>query len=154
MSYETLVMQNVVASIEATDDICKRFVPFAKRLVERPADFHFKLGARTCKIAPHKSQFAVDDRGGCAGQIVIETEADQPRESRLGFKLTHGARDGGARLTLTFNPSQLLAAADVAPTLKSGRRLGAGISGVVAIGHWEVVGTRLRRARRPVLDET
>jgi hypothetical protein len=42
MPHENLVTQTVVASIEATDDICKGFVPFAKRWVERPADFHFK----------------------------------------------------------------------------------------------------------------
>src|SRR5271166_2686894 len=118
MSYDNLVTQNVVASIEATDDIRRRFVPFVRRLLERPDDFHFRLGERNCKIAARKSQFAVDDGGDCTGQIVIETESDQPQESRLVFKLTHGARDGGARLTLTFNPSQLLAAADVAPTLR------------------------------------
>ena len=111
-------MQNVVASVEVTDDIPRRFITFVRGLVERPDDFHFKLGERTCKIATRKSQFAVDD-GGCAGQIVIETESDQPEESRLGFKLTRGARNGGARLTLTFNPSQLLAGDDVAPTCSS-----------------------------------
>jgi hypothetical protein len=74
MSYEDLLMQNVVASVEATDDIPRRFITFVRGLVERPDDFHFKLGERTCKIATCKSQFAADD-GGCAGQIVIETES-------------------------------------------------------------------------------
>jgi hypothetical protein len=118
MSYETLVIQDVVASIEATDAIRRRFVTFAKQLLERPDDLHFRLGGRNFKIAAGRSQFANDDYGGCAGQIVMETESDQPDESRLGYKLTHGARDGRARLTLTFNPSQLLAGADVAPTLR------------------------------------
>ena len=117
MSYENLLMQNVVASVEATDDIPRRFITFMRGLVERPDDFHFKFGERTCKIATLKSQFAVDN-GGCAGHIVIETELEHQKESRLGFKLTRGTGNGGTRLTLTFNPSQLLAGDGVAPTLR------------------------------------
>ena len=117
MSYENLLMQNVVASVEATDDIPRRFITFMRGLVERPDDFHFKFGERTCKIATLKSQFAVDN-GGCAGHIVIETESEHQKESRLGFKLTRGTGNGGTRLTLTFNPSQLLAGDGVAPTLR------------------------------------
>ena len=81
MSYENLLMQNVVASVEATDDIPRRFITFMRGLVERPDDFHFKFGERTCKIATLKSQFAVDN-GGCAGHIVIETESEHQKESR------------------------------------------------------------------------
>jgi hypothetical protein len=117
MSYENLVMQNVVASVEATDDIPRRFITFMRGLVERPEDFHFKFGERTCKIATLKSQFAVDN-GGCAGHLVIETESEHHKESRLGFKLTRGTGNSGTRLTLTFNPSQLLAGDGVAPTLR------------------------------------
>ena len=116
MLYENLVMQNVVASVEVTDDIPRRFITFVRELVGRPDDFPFKLNERICKIATCKSQFAVGD-GGCAGQIVIETESEHPEESRLGFKLTRGTGNGGMRLTLMFNPSQLLAGDDVAPTL-------------------------------------
>ena len=116
MSYENLLMQNVVASVEVTDDIPRRFITFMRGVVERPDDFHFKLGERTCKIAVRKSQFP-DDDGGRAGQIVIETESEHPEESRLGFKMTRGTGNGGTRLTLTFNPSQLLAGDNVAPTL-------------------------------------
>jgi hypothetical protein len=116
MSYENLLMQNVVASTEVTDDMRRRLITFVRGLIERPDDFHFKFGERICKIATLKSQFAAAD-GGCAGQIVIETESEQPEESRLGFKLARATRNGGRRLTLTFNPSQLLAGDGVAPTL-------------------------------------
>jgi hypothetical protein len=117
MSYENLVMQNVVASIEATDDIRKRFISFVRGLIERSGDFHFKLSGRKCKIAAHKSRFVDDGGGGCAGQIVIETESDRPQERHIRFKLKTREGGDGARLTLTFNPSQLLANDDVAPTL-------------------------------------
>ena len=151
MLYENLVMQNVVASVEVTDDIPRRFITFVRELVERPDDFPFKLNERICKIATCKSQFAVDN-GGCAGQIVIETESEHQKESRLGFKLTRGTGNGGTRLTLTFNPSQLLAGDGVAPTLRRDppRRdhdERPRISVVVAIRHREVVGTRVRCAQ-------
>jgi hypothetical protein len=61
MSYENLLMQNVVASVEVTDDIPRRFITFMRGLVERPDDFHFKFGERICKIATLKSQFAAAD---------------------------------------------------------------------------------------------
>ena len=51
MLYENLVMQNVVASVEVTDDIPRRFITFVRELVERPDDFPFKLNERICKIA-------------------------------------------------------------------------------------------------------
>ena len=72
-------------------------------LVERPDDFHFKFGERTCKIATLKSQFAVDN-GGCAGHIVIETELEHQKESRLGFKLTRGTGNGGTRSDVDVQP--------------------------------------------------
>jgi hypothetical protein len=122
MSYENLVTQTVVASVRATDDFRKRFIPFVRRLVERPQDYRFKLGGRKCKIAAGASRFDADDHGGCAGQIVIEAESDSPQKSRLGFKLTRGLSNDQARLTLTFNPSRLLAAVDVAPTMGERRQ--------------------------------
>ena len=74
MSYENLVTQTVVASVEAPNDLRKRFIAFVKQLVERRQDYRFTLGGRECKIvAGGASRFDADDCGGCTGQIVIES---------------------------------------------------------------------------------
>jgi hypothetical protein len=61
----------------------------------------------------------IDERsdGGCGGQLVFGLVGEPEHKMQLDVKLSHDARDDCGRLTLSFNPSQMLAGTDVAPTL-------------------------------------
>ena len=119
MSFETLVTQDVKASVGLIRAAADQTQDFLRWLVSQKSDHRFSIGKREFKIAANGgSRIKERDDGGCDGQIVTEA-ADGP----IPLKFTLAWSDGGsARLTLAFNPSRMLAAADVAPTLSRSRK--------------------------------
>ena len=113
MSFDTFVTQDVVAGLGLTRAVADRTQKFLRWLVSRKADYCFSIGKREFKVAANGgSRIKERDDGGCVGHIVTEA-AGGPLQ--LKFKLARNA-DWSGRLTLTFNPSRMLAAVDVAPT--------------------------------------
>jgi len=118
MLYDNLVTQNVVASVEVSPAVADRTRDFLKGFASRKADYRFSIGKREFRT-PADGAGSIDalDDGGCVGQVVMEVIDDASDLIRLGVKLARKASDKSGRLTLTFNPSRMLAGADVAPTL-------------------------------------
>jgi hypothetical protein len=128
MEYEHLIMQKIVASttvewLEPRREAIRprgeagRICDFLQRLTNFQKANEFLIGRRPFVISS-----LIDERndGGCAGQIVFGLVSDPEHKMKLGIKLSHDALDDCGRLTLSFNPSQMLAGDDVAPTLIKG----------------------------------
>ena len=132
MQYEHLTTQKVVASVivdwlkptrgaTAPGGEAGRIRDLLLRSNSFERNFQFLIAGRAFTIA---SQVDKRDDGGCAGQIVFGL-VDSPKHTvPLGVKLEHEARNGCGRLTLTFNPSEMLAGTHVAPTLLSQKSTG------------------------------
>jgi len=122
MSYERLVMQSVVATIRVTAQSADRVADFLPQLLAPRDDFRFKIGKRTFKIGANpERRVELDEFGNCAGTLFIENNSDPSDVNRIVCRLKRNDPNGDARLVVTFNPSWLLAGADIVPTLPDGK---------------------------------
>jgi hypothetical protein len=122
MSYEHLLMHSVVAGIKVTAQSADRIADFLPQLLAPRDDFPFKIGERTFKIGANPERSVeLDESGNWAGTIVIKNNSDPSDVSRIVCRLKRKDPNGDARLVVTFNPSWLLASADIVPTLPDGK---------------------------------
>jgi hypothetical protein len=125
MEYEHLMTQKIAAS--TTVDWLRprreairprgeagRICNFLLRLSNFQKANEFLIGGRSCTV---DSLINEREDGGCAGKIVFGFVTHPEQKMQMDVKLSHDARDDCGRLTLGFNPSQMLAGTDVAPTL-------------------------------------
>lgn len=61
----------------------------------------------------------LDEFGNGTGTLFIENDSDPSDVSRIDCRVKRSDPNGDARLAVTFNPSWLLAGADIVPTLAS-----------------------------------
>ena len=116
-------MHGVVASIKVTAQSADRIADFLPRLLAPRDDFRFKIGTRTFKIgADPERRVELDEFGNCAGTLFIENNSDPSDVSRIVCRLRRNDPNGDARLAVTFNPSRLLAGAEIVPTLSDSRK--------------------------------
>ena len=83
--------------------------------------------ACSLKKAVKLRQVVAKQDSGCAGRVVLLSGNTPQQRSDVRFKLALRPRHNQGTLTLTFNPSRILAGADVQPTLiaaSSGKALG------------------------------
>jgi hypothetical protein len=127
MSYEHLMMHNVVASIRLTPQSADRIAEFLPQLLAPRDDFRFKIGPRTFKIGANpERRVELDEFGTGTGTLFIENDSDPSDVSRIDCRVKRSDSNGAARLAVTFNPSWLLAGASIVPTQpvpKSRRRI-------------------------------
>jgi hypothetical protein len=110
-----MVTQDVQASVEVARAVANRIQRLSQRLVDRKVE-SVSIGKREFKIAADRmSRLQERDDGRSNWRIVLEA-SDGP----IPLKVTLARKDDGSgRLTVTFSPSRMLAAIDVAPTLST-----------------------------------
>ena len=135
MSHENLILSSVVASVDFENTImrghagkkkvseCDRVVSFLETLASATNATVAIGGLRrslVCTVEPSSGESVTTGqrRVGCAGRIAL---LGSDNDSRLGADVKFNVRAGRVgeqgTLTLTFNPSRLLAGADVYPSL-------------------------------------
>ena len=118
MSYEQLIMHSVTASVRVTAPSADRIGEFLPHLAAPRDHFRFKIGKRAFKIAASpERRVEPDELGSWTGTLLIENDRDPSDVIAMRSALMRSDPRGDARLTLTFNPSQLLAGAGIVPTM-------------------------------------